>query len=804
MWFLYACAAPEPTGKVDDPVAETGVDLTAGVGSVGIVPAAPTALDTLGAELPPGVATTVTYAWTVDGASVGTGTTLAGMFAKGDTVGLTVTGADGSGAATSVVIGDAAPAATATITEADDGSLTCTADAADPDGDDYTLSYRWSPDVDGPVVDVEAAAQAGAWTCTATVSDGELSTDAVATFTATGPVPNQYTFEKVLDLFAPADVVATPDGRLLVAELDGSLDLVDPTTPEVQGSLALFDHPDDLIAIALAPGFGDGAHDWLYAWGNTSCDLLRYPLTLDPLAVGDPQTVLDFDCGAGDGHTGGDLVFWSGEGTDVLYLVAGPGKGSDPQDTSTYGNKLLAMTVDDETGEGQPAFDLGYENDFIAAIGLRNPWRVVDCGAALCLVDPGNQSYEELDLYTHAGSNFGFPYFEGPGDGTYDDPTVWWQDEDTTWLDEDRTGTVEDGFVNAPGLGVRLDGEGYGGRLDGWVLFSDVYDGWVRAVKVEDDGTSDGVSVPLAHRQFLMSMVEVGGVAYAVDMGGGLYRLTTWADRSHITATTLEDTHFAEATPFDVRYALWSNGADKSRSVWVPPGETIDTTDEAWVFPDGTEVFKTFALGGENVETRMLLREEGRWLGTTFLWEGGVATRYDGSRQTLLAADGSSYTIPGETSCADCHDSWRGREWPLGLTPMVLGDEGLAQVAPLLDTPPGPAPTIPGTSLDQEARGFLDINCGFCHTAGGLTNRTTVLTFDLDAEADDPNLLGQVAQYWHANPNLEDGKPIVFPEDPSESVLTKVMQSTEMPYLSVWTPDTDAITTINDWIATLE
>ena len=60
---------------------------------------------------------------------------------------------------------------------------------------------------------------------------------------------------------------------------------------------------------------------------------------------------------------------------------------------------------------------------------------------------------------------------------------------------------------------------------------------------------------------------------------------------------------------YEPAYKLWSDGDEKRRWVWLPPGTKIDTSDmDHWVFPVGTRFFKEFAVGGKRIETRMIER----------------------------------------------------------------------------------------------------------------------------------------------------------------------------------------------------
>ena len=78
--------------------------------------------------------------------------------------------------------------------------------------------------------------------------------------------------------------------------------------------------------------------------------------------------------------------------------------------------------------------------------------------------------------------------------------------------------------------------------------------------------------------------------------------------------------------PFVPGLTLWSDGADKTRWVHLPPGQRIDTSNmDAWTFPVGTKLFKEFRLpvagspGRRRIETRMLWKQaEGSWFRTTY------------------------------------------------------------------------------------------------------------------------------------------------------------------------------------------
>ena len=66
---------------------------------------------------------------------------------------------------------------------------------------------------------------------------------------------------------------------------------------------------------------------------------------------------------------------------------------------------------------------------------------------------------------------------------------------------------------------------------------------------------------------------------------------------------------------FTPQYPLWSDGAQKRRWLYLPPGSFIDASrPDAWEFPRGTRLWKEFAYGGRRVETRYIERlADGSW-----------------------------------------------------------------------------------------------------------------------------------------------------------------------------------------------
>jgi hypothetical protein len=197
----------------------------------------------------------------------------------------------------------------------------------------------------------------------------------------------------------------------------------------------------------------------------------------------------------------------------------------------------------------------------------------------------------------------------------------------------------------------------------------------------------------------------------------GLY--SDWTDK----------TVSSDVVEYDPGLHLWSDGAVKTRWIYLPPDGTIDggrmpidtSNMDEWMFPVGTKFWKEFVLGGKRIETRLLWKiGDGNWYRTTYAWSADETTATE-LIAGMLNADGNGYEIPTQTECNTCHD---GRiDGVLGFeavslasanaTPLTVA--GLASLGWITDAPDASL-AIPGNAGDIAALGYLHSNCGIaCH-----------------------------------------------------------------------------------------
>lgn len=290
----------------------------------------------------------------------------------------------------------------------------------------------------------------------------------------------------------------------------------------------------------------------------------------------------------------------------------------------------------------------------------------------------------------------------------------------------------------------------------------------------------------------------------------------------------------ADNLPFSPQYPLWSDGAKKLRWLHIPKGAFIDGSNpDVWRFPVGTRLWKEFRFG-RRVETRFIEHTRGGWQFAAYEWnedetEAPLANEMGVSRSVVIR-DGIRHAIPSRTDCRACHEA--GPVRVLGVTALQLSPDrdpnathaevpppgavdltalvarGLVRGLParVTSTPPRIAASTPNA---RAALGYLNANCGGCHTGlGELSSLKFALNYTLNRPAGEapPAVMTAVGQLSKFKvPAAADTVERVCAGHPERSVLMARMSSryplVQMPPLGTKIVDEDAIKLIRQWIA---
>jgi hypothetical protein len=268
-------------------------------------------------------------------------------------------------------------------------------------------------------------------------------------------------------------------------------------------------------------------------------------------------------------------------------------------------------------------------------------------------------------------------------------------------------------------------------------------------------------------------------------------------DPARLSSTGLDT---LEVRAFAPRYALWSDGAVKSRWMFVP-GE-IDTSDPAhWRFPVGTKFWKQFAApDGRKLETRLIEHvadtgdDDVDFRTISFVW---LDDESDAIAAPLGAEDvrGTDHDVPSATQCRTCHTGEPG--FALGVSALQLGEY-----------------EVPGDAATQAALGYLHANCGHCHNPNGSARPDVDMTLQLDLAATTPetttiwrDTVGvALFRFEHACCTVR-----VAPGDPDASALLYRMSvrdaaaagSDQMPPIASEHVDDAGVELVRAWIASM-
>jgi uncharacterized repeat protein (TIGR03806 family) len=705
------------------------------------------------------------------------------------------------------------------------------------------------------------------------------------------PLEAERVFAK-LQFERPVELTFAPDGskRLFVLEQKGVIRVFenDPDAAEAEVFLDLHDvvlsegNEEGLLGLAFHPKYAENGKFYVYystrpegSEKERASVIAAYRVSSDDpkRAVRDSEERLLVIPQPYANHNGGSIRF----GPDG-YLYIGMGDGGlrdDPHDNAQNLGSLLGkvLRIDVDRRDEGLAYGIPKDNPFVKqagargevwAYGFRNVWRLgFDRKTGeLWAGDVGQDRFEEVNL-VRRGGNYGWNVREGkhdflpnsPGrDHRYREPAAEY------FHGEGQS--VTGGFVYR---NARL------AKFEGDYFFADYLSGKVWTVARDDDGGfSPKREVADTKLQIAAFGEDATGEMYLCSFDGHLYRFRerdeAVAEGAKRFPRTLSETGLfasvernepaAGLIPYELNVPFWSDYAVKDRYLALPEAGSVEfREDEAWKFPVGTVLIKTFWMHQDRgataeprrLETRLLVHGHVGWAGYTYVYD-------DDQREARLIDEGYSvsleiehvegkesqtYYFPSRTDCMACHTKqhgfvlgmetsqlnrtqhYRGEKENivamfdrLGIFKKSLGKspdelerfpdwgfgnldrsgEATAEgdlVQRLLRLPEGDTETL--------ARAWLDVNCSMCHLPDGIAPMKRDMRFDTPVEK--MNVIGQlIGQRRRRSPEVR----LIAPGYPERSeLLTRISTRGpyQMPPLATHYVDPRGLELLRRWIA---
>ena len=473
-------------------------------------------------------------------------------------------------------------------------------------------------------------------------------------------------------------------------------------------------------SIAFHPAFQENGHLFIgsndrVADGGKRVRITRYRVDPKPPHRFHSESAVVIIEWESNGHDGAAIAF-SPEG--LMYVTSGDG--TSDSDTALKGQGLdhllsKVLRIDVDRPDPGRLYSVPPDNPFVAtkggrpetwAYGFRNPWRMsVDPRTGHLWVGNNGQDLWEQVYLVERGANYGWSVYEGShifyanrklGPTPVSKPLLEHPHSEARSM---TGGLVYYGsrFPELRGAYIYGDystGKIWGARVEGreLVWHRELADTPLAIVAFEVDG--DGNLLVLDYRDQERGGLYSLEVNDAPDSSG---RFPRRLSQTGLFASVAGHRLAPGMIPYSVNAPLWSDGAFKERSLYLPPaaggdeGRSEDatagmTSNVGWSFPDRTVLVKSFGFdsesGGERrwIETRLLTRQQGEWVGYSYAWNREQTEAHlvgsegrDASVEISLGNGGKrrlNWRFPSRSECMVCHS--RAANYVLGLTTLQM------------------------------------------------------------------------------------------------------------------------------------
>jgi glucose/arabinose dehydrogenase/regulation of enolase protein 1 (concanavalin A-like superfamily) len=322
---------------------------------------------------------------------------------------------------------------------------------------------------------------------------------------------------------APTVMAFAPDGRIFVAQQNGTLHVIKNgvklPTPAIQLTVNSSGERG-LIGIALHPSFSSNGFIYLYYTLSSGSRnrVSRFTMSGDVISPATETVILDLDAlSSATNHNGGAMHFKG----DKLYIAIGENaNGSHAQNLDTYHGKLLRVNADGSAPADNPFNTSGAseQRKRVWSYGLRNPYTfdVQPTTGRIFVNDVGQSTWEEINDATTAGRNFGWPTTEGnTTNPSFTSPVFAYPHGSGDGRGCAITGGV---FFNPSSTN-------YPSSYIGKYFYQDLCNAWINYLDLSSGAVRNAFATGLPGQSLAMDVGNDGNLYYLSRSAGRLYKI---------------------------------------------------------------------------------------------------------------------------------------------------------------------------------------------------------------------------------------------------------------------------------------
>lgn len=216
------------------------------------------------------------------------------------------------------------------------------------------------------------------------------------------------------------------------------------------------------------------------------------------------------------------------EDSETIWMLVGDhGVPNQAQDRSSPLGALVHISINQAKSDSYGAGDAANWDSW--AYGFRAPWRGTrDAAGRYWIGDVGEQDFEEVNLVTTRGQNFGWDLYTGPcnaGCSGSMSPLVHYdRSSDHSFIVQEPKARLEEGravWVGQIYQNAAVDR--YAGLMNDVVAFGDLFTGAIRGLRADPKGKIT-FHEPIGFLQYITQWrVGPDGYIYVLDLGGNLH-----------------------------------------------------------------------------------------------------------------------------------------------------------------------------------------------------------------------------------------------------------------------------------------